>query len=113
MTDLVKKLEAAREPLDNIAKFDDEYGLLHFSNARMLLNLLREAAAALTTIERETIERCAKVADAHKGQAQLARRKKQPGLDMGDSFYAEIVSEERGEDIASEIIAAAIRELKP
>ena len=55
MTDLVKKLEAAREPLDNIAKFDDEYGLLHFSNARMLLNLLREAAAALTTIERETI----------------------------------------------------------
>lgn len=59
---------------------------------------------------KEERERCAKIADAHKGSAAKKRREKfgklsSFGLDNG----AEIETEERGEDIAAEMIARAIR----
>lgn len=64
----------------------------------------------LYALHRAIIEECAKVAMAHKGAAQKARRAKK-NLHMGSDDYAEVVSEERGEDIASEIIAREIRAL--
>lgn len=56
-------------------------------------------------------ERCAKIADSHKGSAARKRRERGQklsnfGLDNSD----EIQCEERGEDIAAEMIAAAIRQ---
>lgn len=55
-------------------------------------------------------ERCAKIAESHKGSAARKRRSSGQklssfGLDSAD----EILCEERGEDIAAEMIAAAIR----
>jgi hypothetical protein len=65
---------------------------------------------------RETImteqERCAKVAEKHKGAA--AKRRLARGMRLGSlphDAQNEIVAEERGEDIASEMIVRAIRDL--
>jgi hypothetical protein len=54
-------------------------------------------------------ERCAKIAEAHKGAAERDRKAKGIRLHMGTPGYEEIVGEQRGEDIAAEMIAAAIR----
>lgn len=57
-------------------------------------------------------ERAAKVADAHKGAAAKKRQAKgMLGRNMDDGLYVEVFAEERGENIAAEIIAAAIRAL--
>ena len=53
-------------------------------------------------------ERCAKIADAHRGAAAKKRRARGPQAD--NSALDEIYAEERGEDIAAEIIARTIRE---
>lgn len=60
------------------------------------------------------IEACAKIAEAHKGAGQRARVAKGLKLSMfqSEESLAAIRDEERGEDIASEIIAAEIRKLK-
>ena len=58
------------------------------------------------TVAAHERERCASLALAHKGSARKAREKK------GHSWSEEIGAEERGEDIASEMIAAAIRNMK-
>ena len=57
-----------------------------------------------------TRERCAKIAMKHRGEA--AKRRKMRGQSLSsftDEHQAEIRAEERGEDIAAEMIAAAIR----
>ena len=51
-------------------------------------------------------ERCAKIALAHKGSATKDREKK------GHAWSEEIGAEERGEDIAAEMIAAALRKME-
>lgn len=56
-------------------------------------------------------EACAQVADRHKGSAKKRRGLK--SFHLGSEDYAEIVAEERGEDIAAEIIGRAIRALIP
>lgn len=61
-------------------------------------------------LDRDTVERCAQVAKAHKGSA-----KKKRGL-LGERYNSagamdEIYAEERGEDIAAEIIEREIRAL--
>jgi hypothetical protein len=59
-------------------------------------------------------ERCAKIAEAHKGKAAKTRRDRgQTFKFMSEEAAAEIVAEERGEDIAAEMIAKAIREQVP
>ena len=68
---------------------------------------LKEYSNMVVKTEREE---CAKVADSHKGAAAASRRDK--GMKFGemeDGAVVEISAEERGEDIAAEIIAAAIR----
>ena len=55
-------------------------------------------------------EEAAKVADAHKGSA-AAKISSTRWKQMDDELKETIRSEERGEDIASEMIAAAIRAL--
>ena len=55
-------------------------------------------------------ERCAQVAEAHKGSATKKRRARGPQND--NSMLDEIYAEERGEDIAAEMIAREIRNLK-
>lgn len=55
-----------------------------------------------------TIRECAAIAKAHKGAAQRARKTRGKSLHLGVDGYDEIVSEERGEDIASEIIEREI-----
>ncbi len=54
-------------------------------------------------------ERCAKIAEAHKGAAARKRLSRGQKLHMAVDGYEEIVAEERGEDIAAEIIAREIR----
>lgn len=63
----------------------------------------------IRVIREDERERCAKIAEAHKGSAARKRREAGRTLHLGSEYYAEIVSEERGEDIAAEMIAAAIR----
>jgi hypothetical protein len=59
------------------------------------------------------LEAAAKIADAHKGQAARDRIKRRlPLSDVSPEAAEEIRAEERGEDIASEIIAKNIRTLK-
>ena len=59
---------------------------------------------------RDEKEECAKIADAHKGSAAKQRQEKGHLLrDMEDGLHVEVNAEERGEDIAAETIAAAIR----
>lgn len=59
-----------------------------------------------------TVEEAAKVAEAHKGAAARKRRERGTKLGHLDEWaQAEITAEERGEDIAAAIIAAAIRSL--
>ncbi len=58
------------------------------------------------------IEAAAKVAEAHKGAA--AKRRGLKGMKLsnfGPEAAAEIQAEERGEDIAAEIIARTIRQI--
>jgi hypothetical protein len=59
------------------------------------------------------LEAAAKVADQHRGSAAKARLAKDQPLGMmdDDGLVVEIRAEERGEDIAAEIIAKAIRAL--
>jgi 2-oxo-4-hydroxy-4-carboxy--5-ureidoimidazoline (OHCU) decarboxylase len=68
-----------------------------------------EAAAALDLI----LEEAARVADAHKGAAERQRKERGIRLSKLPAHEQEaITAEERGEDIASEMISAAIRALK-
>lgn len=73
------------------------------------------ARATLTpSLDPATVEACAKVADEHKGRAAEKRRAK--GLKLAGirrDVADEIIAEERGEDIAAEIIARTIRALIP
>lgn len=64
-----------------------------------------------SNVREATIEECASIAKAHKGAAQRARKAKGKTLHLGVDGYDEIVAEERGEDIASEIIERSIRAL--
>lgn len=60
-----------------------------------------------------TRERCAKIAIKHRGEA--AKRRKMRGQSLSsftDEQQAEIWAEERGEDIAAEMIAAEIRRME-
>lgn len=57
-------------------------------------------------------ERCAKVAEKHKGSAAAKRRHRgQQFKFLPPDAVPEIEAEERGEDIASDMIARAIRDL--
>lgn len=59
-------------------------------------------------------ERAARVASDHKGAAQRKRHARGQRLaSLPDYAQAEVEAEERGEDIASEVIAREIRALKP
>jgi hypothetical protein len=55
---------------------------------------------------------CAEIAEAHKGEAERQRRNK-TARSFSPEALDEIWAEERGEDIASEIIARSIRALLP
>lgn len=57
-------------------------------------------------------EQCAKIADSHKGAADKEARKKGLYRNLRPEAYEEIRAEQRGEDIAAEIIARNIRALK-
>lgn len=61
----------------------------------------------------EVLELAAKVADRHKGAAERSRRAKKAHTYKfaSDEARMEIAAEERGEDIAAEIIAREIRKL--
>lgn len=82
---------------------------------------IREAAATIERLasaheqgRRKGIEMAAKVADGHKGLAAAQRRAKTLKTSYrfaSDEAKLEIQAEERGEDVASEEIAAAIRAL--
>lgn len=65
--------------------------------------------------QEEERERCAQIAKAHKGSAAKKRGKikSNPFMsdDAHDGMVTEIYAEERGEDIASEMIETAIRAL--
>lgn len=78
--------------------------------------VLDRAATELTRLQSsrdEVLEEAAKKADAHKGSAAKRRRERGQKLaHMTNQEAAEIVTEERGEDIAAGMIATAIRSLK-
>lgn len=76
-------------------------------SAIVLIRRLRALAGGRS----EVIEECARIADAHKGQAARDRQKKHPYSIKDPEFCEEIRAEERGETIAAEIIAANIRKL--
>ena len=62
----------------------------------------------------EAQEWAVEVADGHKGSAQRKRLARGLRLaNLPDHAQAEVVAEERGEDIASEVIAREIRALQP
>lgn len=67
-------------------------------------------SAIIARVKAATIERCAQVAKAHKGSAEKRRRAN--GRKYDEESLVEIRAEERGEDIAAEMIAAEIRALK-
>lgn len=74
------------------------------------MNITEDQLAEYERRERaRTIEECAQIADAHKGQARKAREKS--GYKTPDEALAEIWAEERGEDIAAEEISNKIRGL--
>lgn len=56
-------------------------------------------------------EQCAKIAEAHKGSADRNLRKNGGYKGMSEEVLDEVRAEQRGEDIAAEMIAAAIRKL--
>ena len=65
-------------------------------------------------IEQWEREQCAVVADQHRGSAAKKRQVKGQRLStFDDGLAVEIQAEERGEDIAAEIIAREIRERGP
>ncbi len=69
-------------------------------------------AVAEVWIEAIKIEReaCAVIATQHKGSAAKARHEKGQKLSgLEDGLVVEIIAEERGEEIAAETIAGAIR----
>jgi hypothetical protein len=75
---------------------------------------VRSLRSALAKCREETVAECAKVALGHKGRAAQERRTKtlkHSHRFMSEEMYAEIQAEERGEDIAAEEIAKAIRAL--
>lgn len=77
----------------------------HFDGERIVSDAEANAVAA----EREA---CARIADEHKGSATRKRKRKRDGRPLGfmhEEAMIEVAAEERGEDIAAEIIAAAIR----
>ena len=64
----------------------------------------------MNMITKREREACAKLAEQHKGSA--ARRRKERGqrlVNYGPEIQNEINAEERGEDLAAECIARAIR----
>lgn len=70
----------------------------------------KDIAAAIRAAVEEEREACAEIAQRHKGAAQKRRRDRGQKLSLYEPFEQnEIVAEERGEDIAADIIAAAIR----
>lgn len=94
-------------PIDNIAHdVCAELGLdMGGGTERRIARLIRE------TIMTEN-ERCAKVAEKHKGSAAAKRRHRgQQFKFLPPDAATEIEAEERGEDIASGLIAKAIRDL--
>ena len=71
---------------------------------------LRKLECAVQTAVLAERERCARIAEAHIGSAAARRRQKgQQFKFLPDDVAAEIQAEERGEDIAAEIIARTIR----
>jgi hypothetical protein len=73
---------------------------------------LEVVLAALRSQREEVIEECAAVAWAHKGKAAELRQARKVNMALlTQEARDEIKSEERGEDIAAEIIADAIRAL--
>jgi hypothetical protein len=79
-----------------------------FKEANAIMNgSYRQAAADAV------IEECAKIAEVHKGAAKDKRLRRGQKLSrFPQEAWAEIEAEERGEDIASAIIARALRSLK-
>ena len=66
-----------------------------------------------TRVWNEAVEAIAEVAKAHKGAAAKKRHSRGQRLSQFNEFeQAEITAEERGEDIAAEIIEREIRSLK-
>ena len=68
-------------------------------------------SSALMVAQIQILEAAANIAEAHKGSAQRGR--KRAGLSMDTPFRDEIIAEERGEDIAAEVIAREIRRKIP
>lgn len=80
-----------------------------FSHA--LASETRDLAGWIDATLADERERCAKVAVAHKGSYQHRPFYKELVRGAGNEALLEIRAEERGEDIASEMIAKAIRAL--
>ena len=76
------------------------------------LDALDARDKALAEARAAAIEECAKVALVHRGSAAKKRQEKAKLPKMSPDTMNEILAEERGEDIAVEIIAAAIRALR-
>lgn len=71
-------------------------------------------ARAIRLIQEEERERCAKIAEAHIGAAERTRQQRgQTFRNMPIDAAQEIEAEERGETIAAEMIARAIRAIRP
>lgn len=88
-------------------------GLLDVVNKLSVHDLRR----LIQVIVSASVECCASVADGHKGRAAEQRCQKAKGrpsfrfADLLPEAQTEIIAEERGEDIASEMIGMALRKL--
>ena len=108
MTDYVEKAK------DIVADFDYDRPYHEGGNDLDWESAARDIAQALKKARNDGLEEAAAVAAAHRGSA--AKKRLGRGMPLGsmqNDFEREsITSEERGEDIAAEMIAAAIRERK-
>lgn len=85
-----------------------DYFYLHTTCA-LLLSRLEAAEARAAAGEADTIEKCALIAASHKGSYAKRGNYKAIMRTASEEARFEIRAEERGEDIASEIIARNIR----
>lgn len=102
-----RAMEARKKAAEIVKRCGIRDGL--FKGPRTL-NAVETIAYEIEAAVEAERERCAKIAEAHKGSASRTRQLKHGKLSSFPSHAAEeIQAEERGEDIAAEIIARAIR----
>ena len=82
------------------------------TDGHVVAHILAEFESIHTAARSEALEQCAKIAATHGPVMGREYKRKQALTFASDEARAEIFAEERGERIAAEIIAQAIRALK-